>query len=255
MRFPVLSNSPLFQGLSDDEIERLLGTANYRIRSYNAGAVIAISGEEIISLIIVISGSVRGEMSDLTGRTIKIEDINPPQALAAAVLFGAGARYPVTVIANADSELLIINKDDYLKMMAADRRILSNYLTFICNKTQFLSGRLRFHSFHTIKGKLAHYLSSLPGAQTGRVVIDRTQQELSEYFGVTRPSLARALGETGLQAYVPCQHLHQLFTHVFIQHGTSIGQLAAPQTLGGIRADPPELVAAVVELLAGGRLG
>ena len=195
MRFPVLSNSPLFQGLSDDEIERLLGTANYRIRSYNAGAVIAISGEEIISLIIVISGSVRGEMSDLTGRTIKIEDINPPQALAAAVLFGAGARYPVTVIANADSELLIINKDDYLKMMAADRRILSNYLTFICNKTQFLSGRLRFHSFHTIKGKLAHYLSSLPGAPTGRVVIDRTQQELSEYFGVTRPSLARALGE------------------------------------------------------------
>jgi CRP-like cAMP-binding protein len=29
----------------------------------------------------------------------------------------------------------------------------------------------------------------------GRVIIDRTQQELAEYFGVTRPSLARAIGE------------------------------------------------------------
>ncbi len=195
MRFPVLSNSPLFRGLSDDEIEKLAGTVNFKVRSYTAGSVIALEGEEIVSLIIVISGSVRGEMSDLTGRTIKIEDINPPQALATAVLFGDGARYPVTVIANTDSELLIINKDDYMAMMAGDRRILSNYLAFICNKAQFLSGRLRFHSFHTIKGKLAHYLSSLPGAQSGRVVIDRTQQELSEYFGVARPSLARAIGE------------------------------------------------------------
>ena len=195
MRFPVLSNSPLFTGLGDDDIEMLLAAVNFRVRFFHTGSVIALAGEEIHSLVIVLSGSVRGEMADLAGRTMKIEDINPPQALAAAVLFGAGARYPVNVIANCDSELLIINKSDYLTLMAGDRRVLSNYLTFICSKAQFLSGRLRFHSFHTIKGKFAHYLSSLPGAASGRVVIDRTQQELSEYFGVTRPSLARAIGE------------------------------------------------------------
>lgn len=195
MRFPVLNSSPLFAGLGDDDIEKLLMAVNFRVRFFNTGAVIALAGEEIHSLVIVLSGSVRGEMADLAGRTMKIEDINPPQALAAAVLYGAGARYPVNVIANCDSELLIINKSDYLTLMAGDRRILSNYLTFICSKAQFLSGRLRFHSFHTIKGKFAHYLSSLPGAASGRVVIDRTQQELSEYFGVTRPSLARAIGE------------------------------------------------------------
>lgn len=195
MRFPVLNNSPLFRGLSDDEIENLTCSVNFRVRFYHSGAVVALAGEEILSLIIVLSGSVRGEMSDLAGRTMKIEDINPPQALAAAVLFGAAAKYPVTVTANTDSELLIINKSDYLAMMAGDRRILSNYLTFICNKAQFLSGRLRFHSFHTIRGKFANYLTSLPGASSGRVVIDRSQQELSDYFGVTRPSLSRVIGE------------------------------------------------------------
>lgn len=195
MRFPVLSSSPLFRGLSDNEIESLLEVTNYKVRFFHAGAIIALAGEEIYSLIIVMSGSVRGEMADLSGRTMKIEDINPPQALAAAVLFGTGARYPVTVIANCDSELLIINKDDYLTLMTGDRRVLSNYLTFICSKAQFLSGRLRFHSFHTIKGKFAHYLASLPGAASGKVTIDRTQQELSESFGVMRPSLARAIGE------------------------------------------------------------
>jgi CRP-like cAMP-binding protein len=137
----------------------------------------------------------KGEMVDIAGRTIKIEDVNPPHALAAAFIYGSGARYPVNVSANIDSELFIIDKADFLTLMKNDIRILSNYLNVVCTKAQFLSDRLRFLSFHTIKGKFAHYLSGLPGAAAGRVVIDRTQQELSEYFGVTRPSLARAVGE------------------------------------------------------------
>lgn len=195
MKFPVLSRSPLFSGLDESEIESLLEGVNYRVRFFPAGAVAALAGEEILSVMIVLSGSMKGEMTDLAGRTIKIEDVNPPQALASAFIFGAGAHYPVNVIANIDSELLIIGKADYLNLMRSDRRILSNYLTVVCTKALFLSGRLKFLSFHTIKGKLAHYLSSLPGAASGRVMIDRTQQELSEFFGVARPSLARALGE------------------------------------------------------------
>jgi CRP-like cAMP-binding protein len=195
MKFPVLGKSPLFKGLVDTEIESLINSVNYRVRFYPAGSVAALAGEEIASVMIVLSGSMKGEMTDLAGRTIKIEDVSPPQALASAFIFGAGAQYPVNVIANIDSELLIIGKADYLTLMANDRRILSNYLTVVCTKALFLSGKLRFLSFHTIKGKYAHYLSSLPGAASGRVQIDRTQQELSEFFGVTRPSLARAIGE------------------------------------------------------------
>lgn len=195
VKFPVLSRSPLFAGLNDSEIESLLDSVNYRVRFFPAGAVAALAGEEISSVMIVLSGSMKGEMTDLAGRTIKIEDVNPPQALASAFIYGAGALFPVNVIANTDSELLIIGKADYLTLMKNDTRILSNYLTVVCTKALFLSGRIRFLSFRTIRGKFAHYLSSLPGASSGRVIVDRTQQELSEFFGVTRPSLARAIGE------------------------------------------------------------
>ncbi len=195
MKFPVLGRSPLFSGLTEAEIEGLFEGINYKVRFFNAGAFAALAGEEILSVIIVLSGSMRGEMTDLAGRTIKIEDITPPQALAAAFIYGTGAQYPVNVIANIDSELLIIGKSEYLALMKRDQRILANYLNVVCAKALFLSGRLRFLSFHTIKGKYAHYLSTLPGANTGKVRVDRTQQELSEFFGVARPSLARAIGE------------------------------------------------------------
>ena len=195
MRFPVLSKSPLFRGMTNEEIESLTESVHYRVRFFPAGSLAVLSGEEISSVMIVLSGSMKGEMADLAGRTIKIEDVTPPHALAAAFIYGSGARYPVNVIANSDSELLIFDRSDFLTLMKNDVRILSNYLNVVCTKAQFLSDRLRFLSFHTIKGKFAHYLSGLPGAASGRVMIDRTQQELSEYFGVTRPSLARAVGE------------------------------------------------------------
>lgn len=195
MKFPVLGKSPLFRGLTDVEIETLTESVHYRVRYFPAGALAVLSGEEISSLMIVLSGSMKGEMVDLAGHTIKIEDVNPPNALAAAFIYGSGARYPVNVSANSDSELLIFDRADFLAMMKNDERILSNYLNVVCTKALFLSDRLRFLSFRTIKGKFAHYLGGLPGAASGRVVIDRTQKELSEYFGVTRPSLARAIGE------------------------------------------------------------
>jgi CRP-like cAMP-binding protein len=195
MKFPVLIKSPLFRGLTESDIETLIGSVHYRVRLFPSGSLVVVCGEEINSVIIVLSGSVKGEMVDISGRTIKIEDISPPHALAAAFVYGAGAKYPVNIITNNDSELLIFSRADFLALMKHDERILANYLGVVCSKARFLSDRLRFLSFRTIKGKFAHYLSGLPGASSGRVIVDRTQMDLSDYFGVTRPSLARAIGE------------------------------------------------------------
>ena len=97
------------------------------------------------------------------------------------------------MVANTETELIVIDKGDFLTLMQKDKRVLSNYLNVVCSRAVFLSERLRFLSFRTIKGKLAHYLLSLPCTHESTVTLDRTQQQLSEYFGVTRPSLARAL--------------------------------------------------------------
>ena len=195
MRFPQLLRSPLFKGLTEREINDILDRTNYREKFYPEGSLISLCGETISSLMIVLSGHVRGEMLDLSGHVIKIEDIYPPQALASAFMFGQKSQYPVNVIANTDTRVLIIDKNDYLGIMHDNRAILVNYLDVICNRARFLSDRLGFLSFHTIKGKLAHYILTLAGAGTGNVMTDRSQQQLADYFGVARPSLARALKE------------------------------------------------------------
>ena len=52
------------------------------------------AGDPVANLLIVLSGSVRGEMIDYSGKTVKIEDIEAPKPLAAAFLFGKENRFP-----------------------------------------------------------------------------------------------------------------------------------------------------------------
>jgi CRP/FNR family transcriptional regulator, dissimilatory nitrate respiration regulator len=198
MKYSVLVNSPIFRGIGEEDIYNLITGANCKFRTYNEGAVVALRNEDIHSLMIVLSGEVRGEMVDLSGKIIKIEDIKAPMALAAAFIFGPGSRFPVNIVANVNTDLLVIDKSDFMTMMQKDIRVLRNYLSVICGRASFLSDRLHFLSFRTIKGKMANYILSLASADNNKVVLEKTQQELADYFGVARPSLARALG--GLQA-------------------------------------------------------
>ena len=51
MKFPVLSRSPLFSGLSDAETDSIIAGVNYRSRSFPAGAVVVIAGEDRKSVV------------------------------------------------------------------------------------------------------------------------------------------------------------------------------------------------------------
>jgi CRP-like cAMP-binding protein len=73
--------------------------------------------------------------------------------------------------------------------------LLRNYLNSISSRAQFLSQKLHFLSFKTIKAKVAHFLLQQAGDKFHSVELKNTQQQLADLFGVTRPSLARVFSE------------------------------------------------------------
>jgi CRP-like cAMP-binding protein len=195
MDFAILSRSPLFKGIDSDEITGIMSGIPARIRRFPAGTMIYSSGDVVNALAIVVSGFVKGEMIDFTGRVIKIEDIQAPGVIAPAFMFGNRNRFPVNVVAVPDTELLIIDKNDFLNLLKYDTRILINFLDLISNRSQFLSEKIKFLNFKTIKSKLAHYILGLAPDGKNVVKLDRTQNDLADYFGVARPSIARSLSE------------------------------------------------------------
>jgi CRP-like cAMP-binding protein len=195
INYQLLSKCPVFHGISEKRTEELLKHIHYQLKSFSKNDVVAIAGEQITHLYIILSGSVKGEMIDYSGKTIKIEDIEAPRPLATAFLFGAENKFPVTVSANNNVKILAVPISEFLKLLQMELNILKNYLNSISSRTQFLSQKLHFLSFKTIKEKVAHYLLQKAGERLHSVELNNTQQQLADLFGVTRPSLARVLAE------------------------------------------------------------
>ncbi len=193
--FKLISQCPVFRGIPENEIKKLLEKIHFQIRKFNKDEIIAVAGETVQNLYILLSGSVKGEMIDYSGKTIKIEDIEAPKPLATAFLFGKDNKFPVTVTAHVDLKILAIPVPEFLKILQLNTQVLKNYLNSISTRTQFLSQKLHFLSFKTIREKVAHFLLVRAGEEFHSIELKNTQQQLADLFGVTRPSLARVFGE------------------------------------------------------------
>ncbi len=187
-----LSESAVFAGIPAIVIDELLRGEHFQMRSFQKGDIIAQEGASCNHLRVILDGNVAGEMMDISGRILKIEDLGPSKMIAPAFLYGRRRYYPVNVIAVAEVLLWQMHRDDFSKLLQKDSRLLNNYLNAISNRAQFLSEKIRFLSFPTLRAKIAYlFLQYAAGEQAFRLPM--THQQLAELFGVARPSLTREI--------------------------------------------------------------
>ncbi|HBS86829.1 MAG: hypothetical protein A2W91_12425 [Bacteroidetes bacterium GWF2_38_335] len=186
---------PVMRGVPLNELEILFKSMHFNIHQYDTNQMVIESGADCNSLMILIEGEVRGEMPDQAGKTVKIEDIAAPRPIAPAFLFGQNNKCPVNVIANIPTRVLFIPRNEFLKLLQQNTTILTNYLNIISSRSQFLSGKIKFLSFKTLREKIAQYIYELSGENLKTIFTGKSQEELAEFFGVARPSLSRTLKE------------------------------------------------------------
>lgn len=194
MDLSVLTQTLLFRDVPSDELEKILSELKISESFFKKGELLALQDEPCNRLIIILSGSVKGEMTDPSGKVVKVEDIYAPSPLAILFLFGQNNRFPVQATAREDVTALVIPKQSILRMLGMNEVILKNYLDISADFAWRLSQKLHFMSFRTIRQKLAMYilnLSKLSGSNT--VTLDKSKSALAEYFGVSRQSLEREL--------------------------------------------------------------
>ena len=145
---------------------------------------------------ILLEGTVRGEMIDFAGKTIVIEEIESPMPLAPAFIFGRNNTFPVNIVAQTNISVLKIPKPEFVKLMQKSDTLLINFMNIVSGRAQFLSQKLKFLSFQSIKGKFAFYIMNLSkNTKSNQIVLPLPQSKLADLFGVTRPSLGRAIRE------------------------------------------------------------
>lgn len=189
----ILENTLIFKGLGNKRIKELLSQIKYERKEYKTENNIAYRGDEVDGLNIILKGTVSTEMLTKDGNVKKIEDLEATDILASAFIFGENNRFPVDLIGNGNVEILKINKENFLKLLSLENKILENFLNEISNKTQFLSAKI-WSSFNnrTIGEKVANYIAM--NQKNGEIIIPNIKS-LAENFGIARPSLSRVLGD------------------------------------------------------------
>lgn len=192
--FEAISSLKLFQGFDADEAEIILKETNYNVKNYSKGEIIAMKEDKADYLLILGSGMVSTELSNVLGKLIKVKVIKAPFVLAPAPVFSERNTYPVTISAHTDATLFRIHRDSLFTLFQKYSRFLNNFLREISNNVDYLADKMEFLFFNTIKEKLAYYLLNLYHAtQSNEIILPLSVEELSELFGVERPSLSREL--------------------------------------------------------------
>jgi CRP-like cAMP-binding protein len=187
--------SPLFANLEEEELKKLLQRTNHRLKSFKNKEIVAIAGEKVDNAMILVEGRLNGEMLDLSGKQLKIEEMDPPQMIAAAFLYGPNNVFPVNLQALSNGKLLMIYKKDFTEMLSQQPLVLNNFLNIISGKAQFLSQKITFLSLKTIREKIAFFILQRLQKNNTIAEIDKNQTQLAALMGVARPSLARTIGE------------------------------------------------------------
>ena len=183
-----LFDCPLCTGIPEREREQFMEGFDYSVKSYMKGDVVFRQGDVCRFLYILLEGEVEAEMTDDSGAMLRIETIRAPRALAPAFLFAEDNHFPVTATVSEKADVFIATKESVFRQMGRYESFLRNFLSVNANRTTFLTGRLQFLSF-------IHYILELAFPDKKKVLLGESQQELAEYFGVTRPALAKVLYE------------------------------------------------------------
>ncbi len=193
MDYTALTKIALFAGISEREVELLLAEFKVKETHFERGEILALQDEPCNRLIILLSGAAKGEMSNPSGKVMKVEDIVAPNPLAILFLFGPQNRFPVQVTATEKSSAVIIPKQVVLKMLTRSEALLQNYLDISASFAVRLSRKLQM-SLRTIRQKLAIHLIELAQKSGSNTVHpDKTHAALAEYFGVSRQALEREI--------------------------------------------------------------
>lgn len=188
-----LLNSPLFKGISDENINKLFENEVYKINSYKKNEVIANQGDDCSTLSIILSGSVSIQNLYENGKILTLANFAHGDIFGEALIFSINHEYPATVMCTSNSKVLFIPKETILSLMHKSPKFAENTLRIFSNKILLLNKKIHLIELDSIRKKICKILIDNYKTTNSLIYNITSKKSLSEEIGVPRPSLSREL--------------------------------------------------------------
>ena len=189
-----LQGNEFFHNLNKEEIEKLIANIGYSVKAYKKGEIIANEEDQCNSLGFVLDGIIEIQRIYLSGKQITVKRLNNGDVFGEALIFSKKSKYPSTVIAFSECNILYISKADILKLCTEDERVLGNFMSTLSNKIFMLNSKIKSIAFKSIKHKVINFILEQAKVQKSKTIkLEESKEEIASAMGIPRPSLSREL--------------------------------------------------------------
>ena len=195
-----IKNSPIFFGISEEELKEMLQCFNARIKNYENGELIIRQGDMINNIYLVLSGTVNIEKDSYWGRRIIVSQLGANDNIALAFVASKNVESSIDAIAVENTKLLILSYQKCTTMcqnVCTKHKLLINNLFEILSKENIeLLQKIENISQKTIREKLLTYLSNVARrAKSNIFEIPFNRQDLADYLNIDRSAMSFELSK------------------------------------------------------------
>ena len=188
--------SPLFQDLSEAELDALAAAGHLRTRQFAKHEVVFRAGSCVREIGIVLHGSVHIENLDLWGTKSILSSVGPGQAFAETYAF-CGDALMVDAVAAENCEVLFLHTaaltDERAAPLLRDK-LLRRLLAVSMRKNLSLSQRIFCTTPKTVRGRLLTYFSAQAARCGGmEFEVPFNRQQMADYLNLDRSALSKEL--------------------------------------------------------------
>lgn len=193
---------PLFRNFTLKMQEEFLDKLEYTVEEYPKGKTIIYQGTTCNALHILLKGKLNVDVQDVSGNNVRVETIQAPRTFATPHIFSDKNLFPATFTVEEEVVLIKASKESVFALMQSMPLFLHNFLCVStgCNKCTMT--RLRVLSFRGIRSRFIYYLFEHQKKDSDLVEMEHTQEQLAEYFGVTRPALSKEIRKLADEGFI-----------------------------------------------------
>lgn len=190
----VLVNCPVFSGVQEGELLAMLSCMDAQVCRFSRNQPILRAGDPARYMGVVLSGHVQVVRDAICGSRSIVADFGPPQIFGAAFACSGADVLPVSVVATADSEIMLIDCRRIITVCSNTcsfhAKVIANLLRNVSERNIFFNQKLEIITKRTTREKILSFLD-VYAKKTGtlRFSIPYNRQHLAEYLGVGRSAM------------------------------------------------------------------
>jgi CRP-like cAMP-binding protein len=203
----LLTNCPLFNKFTPEQIAKALRELNADIKKYKKGQLIFMAWEPATTVGIMLEGNALVIKLDYDGNRNILTKLHPSELFGEVFACLKMSTLPVSVEATTDATVLFINSRKLFlpqeNPTPLQQQVISNMLLILAKKNMLLSKKITVISQHSTQEKLLTFLydqATIHGSKTFTLAWDR--QALADYLCVERSAMSAELSKLQKQGKI-----------------------------------------------------